>query len=99
MRILIFAADNNPAAQELLTKKRSEGHHASMRNPQYFDGSLEPCSLVISDDAAVLTVYEAVKVETAQLSAKSISAVAVKVAAEAESEPESAPAKKAIKRK
>jgi hypothetical protein len=60
MRILIYS-DN----LELCEKLRSEGHHASLRNPQFFSESeIEKCDAFVSDDERIVKAHKAAKIPT-----------------------------------
>lgn len=56
MRVLIFS--ESAEAKSRQAELREAGHHASLRNPYYFDpGQFEVCDQVISDDQVILDAY------------------------------------------
>lgn len=62
MRILIFASDQNADALKLRDELKAEGHHASFRNPQYFDGRPESCDEAYTDDQRIAEAYDALRI-------------------------------------
>lgn len=82
MRILVFANEHKPEAREALEAFRADGNHASFRNPQYFDGSIDECDAAYFDlswecSAKVMDAYEAKGVAVHELFAKPAKAAKV----------------------
>jgi len=57
MRILIYSETDE--AKSLLTELRETGHHASLRNPQYFEKIESGCDTAYADDERILAAYQA----------------------------------------
>lgn len=57
MRILIYSETDE--AKSLLTELREAGHHASLRNPQYFEKVESGCDAAYADDERILAAYQA----------------------------------------
>ena len=47
MRILVYASDSDKDAKRVIEELRSEGHHASLRNAQFYAGEIEPSDGVV----------------------------------------------------
>lgn len=57
MRILIYSETD--VAKARLAEFRAEGHHASLRNPHYFNPAQfdKACDQIVADDQAILDAY------------------------------------------
>lgn len=69
MRILIFSETEQ--AKRKQAEARAAGHHASLRNPQYFN-PVQPdrsADLVIADDGTILELYRSIGIAAEPLSA------------------------------
>jgi hypothetical protein len=57
MRILIYSETD--AAKARRDELRAEGHHASLRNPHYFNPAQfdKTCDLAIADDQKIISAY------------------------------------------
>lgn len=99
MRVLIYGESER--AKQAQAAMRAERHHASLRNPQFFNpGQFDRTpDLVVSDDAAILAAYRAVgiAVETLTVSPQADEPAPGEVVAVAT--PESAPAAASRRRK
>ncbi len=67
MRILIYSESETAKAK--LAELRKEGHHASLRNPHYFDPAQfdKTCDMVVTDDPAILDAYAAAGIDAQRL--------------------------------
>lgn len=67
MRVLIYSESDEAKAKQ--ASLRAEGHHASLRNPQFFNPEQfdKSAELVIADDKAILAAYDAVGINTVGL--------------------------------
>lgn len=67
MRILIYSETEEAKAKQAAL--RAEGHHASLRNPHYFDPAQmdKACDLAIVDDAAIFDAYAAAGIKVERL--------------------------------
>lgn len=70
MRILIYSETD--AAKAKRDELRAEGHHASLRNPQYFNPVQfdKTCNMAIADDQAILDAYIAAGIAVERLTAE-----------------------------
>lgn len=70
MRILIYSETD--AAKALLAELREAEHHASLRNPQYFNPAQfdKNCDSVVADDSAILIAYGEAGIKTETLETK-----------------------------
>lgn len=62
MRILVYASDSDKDAKRVIEDLRSEGHHASLRNAQFYAGEIEPADGVVvrhGHSQKVVDAYEA----------------------------------------
>jgi hypothetical protein len=68
MRILIYSETD--AAKARRDELRAEGHHASLRNPYYFNPAQfdKACDQVIADDPVILSSYLAAGIAIERLS-------------------------------
>lgn len=58
MRVLIFG--ETPEAESILTSEREAGHKASLRNPEFFDGTIPVCDKAVCWDGNIAqTLIEA----------------------------------------
>lgn len=62
MRILIYS--ETETAKKQLEVLRAEGHHASLRNPQYYAGEIEQADLVLAEKEEILKSYKEANVGT-----------------------------------
>lgn len=68
MRVLIYS--ETAEAKLKLDRLRSEGHHASLRNPQFFNSAqIEKCDLAIADNDVIINAYRDAGFETERLTA------------------------------
>lgn len=67
MRILIYS--ETEAAKAKRDALREQRHHASLRNPQFFDAGQfdRHCDLVIADSDVILNAYRDAGIETERL--------------------------------
>ena len=67
MRILIYSETD--AAKKAQAEAREAGHHASLRNPQYFNPAQfdKNCDGAVADDETILSAYEAAGIKTQRL--------------------------------
>ena len=70
MRILIYSETD--AAKVLLAELREEGHHASLRNPQFFNPAQfdKNCDGIVADDPAILLAYGEAGIKTETLATR-----------------------------
>lgn len=69
MRVLIYS--ETAEALKLRDKLRGEKHHASIRNPQYFNPAQfdKTAELAIADDETILAAYNGAGIKTDRLTA------------------------------
>jgi hypothetical protein len=59
MRILIYASDSDKEARQLIEELRTQGHHASLRNAQFYAGEIEPADGVVVRHGCSQNIVEA----------------------------------------
>jgi hypothetical protein len=92
MRILIYSESDT--AKALQADLRAERHHASLRNPQFFDKPDSTCETAYADEEAILNAYA-----DAGIPAHRITYPAVEAATDAPAEPAEATVEPTPKRK
>jgi hypothetical protein len=67
MRVLIYS--ETAEAKALCERLRSEKHHASLRNPQFFNSSQfdRTAELAITDNATILAAYQSAGIKAERL--------------------------------
>jgi hypothetical protein len=62
MRILVYASDSDKEAKQVIETLRLEGHHASLRNAQFYQGEIEPADGIVvrhGQSRNIVDAYEA----------------------------------------
>jgi hypothetical protein len=67
MRILIYSETDEAKAKQ--AELRGDGHHASLRNPHYFDPAQmdKTCDQIVADDQVILEAYIAAGIAVERL--------------------------------
>lgn len=71
MRILVYAhRSQSDQADSIVRRLRGEGHSAVFRDTRGFDGDVERCDRVVTDDPAVRRAHEARGIEVVPFTAR-----------------------------